>query len=229
MSDLIDTTEMYLKAILEVIEVGKLPKRSVLSHRLEQAMPTVSQTVERMVREGLVYLDDDRVIHFSEEGQSLATSVMRKHRIAELYLYRELGFAWADCHEEACRWEHVMSDAAEVKMVEKLGLVTSDPYGNSIPGLEAIGLPAAPSAIWPTVSDLHIPSGSPVSATVKAITEPIQTNPAELNQLQQLGIVPDAEILITAVGQDVFLRAINREDSLQLDRGLSDFITVALQ
>lgn len=229
MSDLIDTTEMYLKAILEVSEVGKLPKRSVLAHRLEQAMPTVSQTVERMAREGLVYLDEDRVIHFTDEGLFLATSVMRKHRIAELYLYRELGFAWADCHEEACRWEHVMSDAAEVKMVEKLGTVSHDPYGNAIPGLDAIGLPVAAWTLSPAISDLKLTEGQTVSAKVRAISEPIQTNPAELSQLEELGIVPGAEILIALSGQEVLLRSIKREDSLQLDRELSDFITVDLQ
>lgn len=229
MSDLIDTTEMYLKAILESLEVGKLPKRSVLAHRLEQAMPTVSQTVERMSREGLVRLDADRVIHFTEEGKSLATSVMRKHRIAELYLYRELGFAWAECHEEACRWEHVMSDAAEIKMIEKLGPVTTDPYGNNIPGLETLGLRPSVFVAWPTVSDLKLSDQAIVDAEVKAICEPIQTNPAELMQLEELGIVPGAKITISANGQDIRLRALSKEESLQLSWGLSDFITVQLQ
>lgn len=229
MSDLIDTTEMYLKAILELLEVGKLPRRSVLAHRLEQAMPTVSQTVERMSREGLVRLDAARVIHFTEEGESLATSVMRKHRIAELYLYRELGFAWAECHEEACRWEHVMSDAAEIKMIEKLGPVSTDPYGNNIPGLEALGLRPSVFVAWPTVSDLKLSDQAIVEAKVKAICEPIQTNPAELMQLEELGIVPGAKITISANGQDIRLRALSKEESLQLSWGLSDFITVELQ
>ncbi len=229
MSDLIDTTEMYLKAILEIVEIGKQPKRSALAQRLDQAMPTVSQTVERMTREGLVFLDDDRVVNFTEEGLSLATSVMRKHRIAEVYLFEELGFAWADCHEEACRWEHVISDEAELKMAQKLGDIGFDPFGNVIPGLDLIGLLPAAGQNWPTISDLDFTGSSSRLATLKSISEPIQANPAELQQLFELAIVPGAEIEITQTEHHLTLRSTKKQDSLQLDRNLSEYITVEPQ
>jgi DtxR family Mn-dependent transcriptional regulator len=87
MSDLIDTTEMYLKCILEMVEDDVIPTRSKLVTRLGQAAPSVSQTVERMTRENLLSLDDNRQIVLSKHGMERAVSVMRKHRIAESCLF----------------------------------------------------------------------------------------------------------------------------------------------
>ena len=60
---------------------------------------------------------------------------MRKHRLAELLLVNVIGLPYEEAHEEACRWEHVMSNAVESKVWELLGRPTRSPYGNPIPGL----------------------------------------------------------------------------------------------
>ena len=130
-SDLIDTTEMYLRTIFELAEEGILPMRARIAERLGQSGPTVSQTVARMQRDGLVELDeDDRHLELTETGAALATRVMRKHRLAECLLVEVIGLPWEDVHAEACRWEHVMSEAVERRLVEILDHPTSSPFGN---------------------------------------------------------------------------------------------------
>ena len=85
-SDLIDTTEMYLRTIYELVEEGIVPLRARIAERLHQSGPTVSQTVARMERDGLVVVQGDRHLELTEEGNRLATRVMRKHRLAERLL-----------------------------------------------------------------------------------------------------------------------------------------------
>ena len=110
MSDLIDTTEMYLRTIFELEEEGITPLRARIAERLGQSGPTVSQTVARMARDGLLAVEGDRHLELSEDGRAMATRVMRKHRLAECLLVDVIGLQWEDVHAEACRWEHVMSE-----------------------------------------------------------------------------------------------------------------------
>src|ERR1022692_3093608 len=106
---LIDTTEMYLRTIYELEEEGVIPLRARIAERLGQSGPTVSQTVARMERDGLVHVESDRHLQLSDSGRTRATAVMRKHRLAERLLHDILGLDWDQLHIEACRWEHVMS------------------------------------------------------------------------------------------------------------------------
>src|SRR4030095_17260536 len=82
-SDLSDTTEMYLRTIYELEEEGITPLRARIAERLHQSAPTVSQTVARMERDGLVTVEGDRHLELTEVGRMQATRVMRKHRLAE--------------------------------------------------------------------------------------------------------------------------------------------------
>jgi DtxR family transcriptional regulator, Mn-dependent transcriptional regulator len=137
--DLIDSTEMYLRTVLELEEEGVVPLRARIAERLDQTVPTVSQTVARMERDGLltVTLTGDRRIELTPQGRSAATRVMRKHRLAECLLVDVIGLDWQLVHDEACRWEHVMSETVERRLLEILGHPTESPYGNPIPGARA--------------------------------------------------------------------------------------------
>ncbi len=132
MNDLIDTTEMYLRTIFELEEEGIVPLRARIAERLHQSGPTVSQTVARMERDGLLTVEGDRHLQLSESGRQLATAVMRKHRLAECLLVDVIGLDYADVHEEACRWEHVMSEAVERKLLTLLGHPTVTPEGRRV-------------------------------------------------------------------------------------------------
>ena len=141
---LIDTTEMYLRTIFELEEEGIVPLRARIAERLQQSGPTVSQTVARMERDGLVRVEGDRHLTMTDLGRTLATRVMRKHRLAECLLTQVIGLPWEEVHIEACRWEHVMSESVEARLVSLLDNPTEDPHGNPIPGLEELGVPGAP-------------------------------------------------------------------------------------
>src|SRR5690625_4459166 len=100
---------MYLKAVYELIEEGVVPLRARIAERLQQSGPTVSQTVARMERDGLLTVEGDRHLKFSDEGRQLATRVMRKHRLAERLLTDIVGLEFEYVHDDACRWAQLMS------------------------------------------------------------------------------------------------------------------------
>lgn len=194
MTDLIDTTEMYLRTILELEEEAITPLRARISERLGHSGPTVSQTVGRMERDGLVVVSDDRTLELTDAGRAKAVDVMRKHRLAERLLSDVIGLDWAYVHEEACRWEHVMSEQVERRLVELLGHPTESPYGNPIPGLAQLGdVPANTfeQGVIGLVRRLNA-EGGPITGTVRRLAEPVQVDPELLQQLKAAGVVPGA-------------------------------------
>jgi DtxR family Mn-dependent transcriptional regulator len=207
MSDLIDTTEMYLRTIYELEEEGIVPLRARIAERLSQSGPTVSQTVARMERDGLVVVSSDRHLEFTPQGRWEAVRVMRKHRLAECLLMDVIGMPWEDVHDEACRWEHVMSDAVERRLVELLGTPRVSPYGNPIPGLEELtSEAAAPSdAGRPLVSVLDAADAQPARVTVRRIAEPIQRNGELMARLRGAGAIPGGEVEIRSAAGRVEL------------------------
>lgn len=143
---LIDTAEMYLHTILELEEEGIVPLRARIAERLRQSGPTVSQTVARMERDGLVRLKSDRRLTMTERGHRQAVRVMRKHRLAECLLISVLGLPPDAVHIEACRWQHVISEAVERRLIALLDHPTTCPHGNPIPGLEEFAHPPISTA-----------------------------------------------------------------------------------
>ena len=101
---------MYLRTVYELEEEGIIPMRARIVERLDQSGPTVSQTVTRMERDGLIVVEPDRSLSLTQVGRERATAVMRKHRLAERLLTDVLQLDLSRVHEEACRWEHVMSE-----------------------------------------------------------------------------------------------------------------------
>ena len=117
-----------------------MPLRARIAERFGQSGPTVSQTVARMQRDGLLTVEGDRHLELSSHGRAMATRVMRKHRLSECLLVEVIGVPWEDVHAEACRWEHVMSESRfERRLLEILGHPTNSPFGNPIPGLDELG------------------------------------------------------------------------------------------
>ena len=231
MTDLIDTTEMYLRTILELEEENIVALRARIAERLRHSGPTVSQTVGRMERDGLVVVTGDRHLELTEIGRRRATGVMRKHRLAERLLSDVIGLDWAYVHDEACRWEHVMSERVERRLYELLGQPTQSPYGNPIPGLEAIG--GTPSELLTfgvsTLTDAmatYIP-GSTV--TLIRLAEPIQVDPELLTQLDEGGLRPGARMTLQAVGDYVSVRVPGVEGALELPPEVASHVFVAVQ
>ncbi|MBX3088830.1 MAG: metal-dependent transcriptional regulator [Cryobacterium sp.] len=210
MADLIDTTEMYLRTIYELEEENIIPLRARISERLGHSGPTVSQTVGRMERDGLVVVEDDRHLRLTEEGRAKAVNVMRKHRLAERLLSDVIGLDWALVHDEACRWEHVMSEQVERRLVELLEHPTHSPYGNPIPGLGDLGDQQTANKFSDGVVNLvNLVLGAvgPVNAVVRRLGEPVQYEPELLEQLRDAGLVPGAKGSFSASGDYVLAKA----------------------
>jgi DtxR family transcriptional regulator, Mn-dependent transcriptional regulator len=213
-NDLIDTTEMYLRTIYELEEEGVVPLRARIAERLGQSGPTVSQTVARMERDGLLVVAGDRHLQLTPEGRARAVAVMRKHRLAERLLVDVIGLEWEFVHAEACRWEHVMSEAVERKLVALLHNPTVSPYGNPIPGLEELSDPVAGVADGSTVSD---GAGAPPvpeaglqrldefarrgggRVEVRRIAEHVQTDADLMAELKAAGVLPSHDVDVEAI------------------------------
>ncbi|MEV4613821.1 metal-dependent transcriptional regulator [Kitasatospora sp. NPDC049258] len=228
MSGLIDTTEMYLRTILELEEEGITPMRARIAERLEQSGPTVSQTVGRMERDGLLQVAGDRHLELTDEGRRLAVRVMRKHRIAECLLVDVIGLEWEQVHEEACRWEHVMSETVERKVLAMLGHPTQSPYGNPIPGLDELGDTKAEGegfdAALTTLEALRVgEQGTPV--VVRRIGEPIQTDGELMLTLRRAGVRPGATVQVTAGIGGVLVG--NGDNAVELPKEIAGHVFVA--
>src|SRR5258707_15219668 len=134
MAELHDPTEEYLETILEIEEEGVIPIRARIVERLGLSAATVSEQVRRLEDQGYAQLLDDRTLRLTDAGRSIATSVVRRHRLAEQLLVQIIGLEWEKVHREADRWEHVISAEVEAKLVELLGDPATCPHGNPIPG-----------------------------------------------------------------------------------------------
>ena len=191
---LIDSTEMYLRTVLELEEEGIPALRARLAERLDLSAPSVSEGVSRLAADGLVKLDKDRRVTLTATGRELANRVLRKHRLAERLLVDVLGVEPEHVHEEACRWEHVISDHVEEKLVAFLGNPSTSPYGNPIPGSEA------DDYVVLTLAD-----ATADRVRIERISEQLQGNHDVMHALEELGVHAGDEVAVTRDGDRLSL------------------------
>jgi DtxR family transcriptional regulator, iron-dependent repressor len=205
-SDLIDTTEMYLRTVYELEEEGVQPMRARIAERLGQSGPTVSQTVARMERDGLMrVVTADRHLELTDEGRALAVRVMRKHRLAECLLVDVIGLDWELVHEEACRWEHVMSETVERRLLDLLGHPTESPYGNPIPGLGELGESPHDEPVEGLLTLDAVAGEDETKVVVRRIAEPVQTDTALMSRLRRAGVRPGAAVSVARTADGVLV------------------------
>ena len=205
-SDLIDTTEMYLRTIYELVEEGIVPLRARIAERLHQSGPTVSQTVARMERDGLVTVEGDRHLQLTDEGNQLATRVMRKHRLAERLLTDVIGLDWELVHAEACRWEHVISETVERRLIELLGNPTESPYGNPIPGLDELGQSDLGERFMEGVESLaQVATREDQRVNVRRISEEMQKDEDLMVALRRVGALPGKSVTVVATDEGILM------------------------
>jgi DtxR family transcriptional regulator, Mn-dependent transcriptional regulator len=223
---LIDTTEMYLRTVLELEEEGLVPLRARIAGRLGQSVPTASQTVARMQRDGLLTVTGDRRIQLTPAGRSAATRVMRKHRLAECLLIDLLGLEWQLAHVEACRWQHVMSEAVERRLLDILGHPTQSPYGNPIPGLAELGEKEGDEVSADMVALTKVPEETG-RVVLRRIAEPIQSDTALLTHLRRAGFRLNATVAVSQANGRV--RIGTGQEAAELDRAAAAhvFVTAA--
>jgi DtxR family transcriptional regulator, Mn-dependent transcriptional regulator len=182
--------EEYCETIFELKEDAVDVIQARIAERLEVSRPAVSEMIKRMEHEGLVAIDG--TISLTEDGTRLAESVVRRHRLAEVFLTDILGLSWAEAHSEAGRWEHVISDRVEDAMMKLLGDPTTCPHGNPIPGSKY----AAPTTV--TLDQLAVGD----QFVVSRIPEELEFAPGILEFLESSSLVPGREGTVTAASPD---------------------------
>ena len=171
--------EEYCECIFELREDNLDVIQARIADRLRVSRPSVSEMIKRLTEERLILVTDGHIT-LTDSGEELAQRVVRRHRIAERFMTDILGLSWALAPREACRWEHVMSDAVEEAMRQKLGNPTTCPHGNPIPGSGY----AAP----PAVSLSKLNTGQ--SFTVSRIPEELEFSPGMLEFLENTNLMP---------------------------------------
>ena len=220
---LIDTTEMYLRTIFELEEEGVVPLRARIAERLTQSGPTVSQTGARMERDGLLHVAGDRQLSLSDVGRTLATRVMRKHRLAECLLVGVIKLPWEEVHIEACRWEHVISESVERRLLELLGYPVCCPHGNLIPGLVELGLPEEALARVRTATNeageamTKVATPDDTQVVIRRIGEQIQSDLVLMLKLKRVGIQPGREVILMAGDDGVRVTADDSMDAISTE------------
>lgn len=220
MTNLVDTTEMYLRTILDLEEEGITPLRARISERLGHSGPTVSQTIARMERDGLVEVAPDRTLVLTVQGRDIAVRVLRKHRIAESLLAKIIGLDLSLVHDEACRWEHVMSDEAEAKIYTMLGEPEESPYGTPIPTI-CDGYSEAAVVFRKGVAPLTdalatVSSGEEMELVLRRLGEPVQSDAQLLAQLHECGLMPAVAMRASVQGEFVRLSAARSTSALEV-------------
>jgi DtxR family transcriptional regulator, Mn-dependent transcriptional regulator len=174
--------EEYLETIQSLTEEGTTVIQARIAQRLGRSAPSVSEMLDRLSADGYIHRSG-RTIALTEQGRVVADSVIRKHRLAERLLVDIIGLPWHKAHLEAGRWEHVISDEVEERLVELLGHPTTCPHGNPIPG--ASGSTAPPLT---QVSLADVEPGETVR--LERITEEVELDMASLEYLDDHGLIP---------------------------------------
>ncbi|MEX1217651.1 MAG: metal-dependent transcriptional regulator [Acidimicrobiales bacterium] len=183
--------EEYCEAIFELREDDVDVIQARIADRLAVSRPAVSEMIRRMERADLVEINSG-VIRLLPDGLALAETVVRRHRLAERFLTDMLGLSWADAHEEAGRWEHVISPTVEAAMMHALGDPTTCPHGNPIPGTDY----QPPSSV--TLDTLQVGQ----SFTVSRIPEELEFTPGLLSFLESSSLLPGHSGIVTALEGD---------------------------
>lgn len=180
----------YCEAIYELAEDEVDVIQARIADRLGVSRPAVSEMVRRMSAEGLVRVDG--TIQLTTEGVRLAESIVRRHRLAERFLTDVLELSWAEAHQQANRWEHVIDERVEAAMDRVLGRPTTCPHGNPIPGSAYTDPSAVP------LNGLDVGS----SFTVTRIPEELEFAPGVLDFLEENTVVPGRNGVLTATSPD---------------------------
>jgi DtxR family transcriptional regulator, Mn-dependent transcriptional regulator len=173
--------EEYLETMLSLAEEGVPVIQARIAERLGRSAPSVSEMLERLIDDGYVSRQGRR-LDLTESGRALAEKVVRKHRLAERLLVDVIGLEWHKVHREAGRWEHVISDDVEARLVELLGDPATCPHGNPIPGSHS------PPPSYPTRSLTEVDAGERVK--LFRISEEVESNLGSLTLLDEGGFIP---------------------------------------
>jgi DtxR family Mn-dependent transcriptional regulator len=210
--------EDYLKTIYKLQSSGTAVTTQALATRLKVAPPSATAMIKKLAELKLVRHEKYRGVVLSETGEKIALETIRHHRLIETYLAEVLGLDWDKVHDEAERWEHVLSDEVEAKIAAALNHPTRDPHGAPIPSLD--GEIARDG--WAALTELE-------AGTQGIVRRVSDENPETLRHLRELNLTPGSavEVLRAAPAEGVLhLRVAGRRRTLGLAPAQTVFVEV---
>lgn len=196
----------YLEAMYYIVGEGEDVRPGRLAEWLGVSPPSVSEAVRKLAREGLVTIDAERRVQFTADGLAAAENIVRRHRIAEVWLTK-LGLDWASADHEAQAVGPALSDEVLAALHRSIGSPDTCPHGNLIPG--------RPARTDPLSSLASLPESA--SGEVSRISEVAEHDaPALLTLFFESGLVPGALATVTRRGAagDVDVAVAGRQVSL---------------
>jgi DtxR family Mn-dependent transcriptional regulator len=210
----------YLEAIYEMAEERIPPVQARLAEWMGVSPASVSEAVKRLTRDGLLRVADRR-LEFTKEGESLAIVLVRRHRLAEHFLIRIIGLPWYKAHEEAERWERVISDDVEARMLDLLGDPATCPHGNPIPG-------SSHSVDYSTLIPLR-DAAPGRRAVLRRLTEDLELELEVMRFFEESGLMPGARIEVVSLAPDGTMTLEVQGAAVALGPHLSDNLWVELE
>ncbi|OGL02348.1 MAG: hypothetical protein A3E31_16195 [Candidatus Rokubacteria bacterium RIFCSPHIGHO2_12_FULL_73_22] len=188
-----DTTasvQDYLAAVYDLAGSGKPVIGARLAKHMGISAPAVTEAIQRLTRGGHVKVGPGKALTLTARGRQIAEVMARRHRLLERWLTDTLGLDWTDAHEEAHRLEHAISPRVEDRLAELLGMPSTCPHGNPIPGM------ASPPRVAPFPL-AQAKEGSTV--VVERITEEAEADKRLLEHLWRNDVRPGRRLKIVEV------------------------------
>jgi DtxR family transcriptional regulator, iron-dependent repressor len=183
----------YIEAIYELAEEGISTIRARVADWMGVSRASVSEAVDRLLDDGLVK-ERGRELVFTARGRSTAETLVRRHRLVEHFLIQIIGLPWHRAHDEAERWERVISDEVEARMTEILDDPPACPHGNPIPGSRQ------PVDYSKLVSLRDVERGRTV--VLRRLTEDLELELDVMRFFEDSGLMPGGRIEVLGVGPD---------------------------
>ncbi len=178
--------EDYLQVIHYLTRDGVTVIAARLAERMGVTPPTVTATLQRMERDGLITHGSRKEILFTEHGRQVAEDIVRRHALAERLLTDLLKMPWHQAHEEAHGVEHAITPNLEARLLEALGRPKTCPHGNPIPGLGALAPDEFPLDRATTGDEL----------VIQRITEEAEEDRELMRYLEEHGVAPGARVSV---------------------------------
>jgi DtxR family Mn-dependent transcriptional regulator len=181
----------YLAAIYDLAGSGKPVIGARLVKHMGISAPAVTEAIQRLHRAGYVRVGRGKELALTPKGRHIAEMMARRHRLLERWLTDTLGLNWADAHEEAHRLEHALSPRVEDRLAELLGMPSTCPHGNPIPGMAK---PASRVEPFPLAQ-----AKEGTTIVVERITEEAEADKKLLEHLWKNDVRPGRRLRITEV------------------------------
>ena len=208
--------EEYLETIASLGDEGTEVIGARIAERLSRSAPAVKEMLDRLESEGYIHREG-RVVALTDRGRGVATTVVRRHRLAERLLVDVIGLEWHKVHLEAGRWEHVISEDVEEKLIALLGDPATCPHGNPIPGS---GRERRPERCL---------SATSVGEAIELVrlNELVEHDEVALQAMDHVGFVPGSTARVLAVSEDGAVEIEAAGGSLQVPAATAQNLFVA--